>query len=76
MTKAEKRQQELRGILIANGVRNLKEFGYGHVDESNILTDALYKAMFQGNLETWENEQTGEVRKAAIGLLREIGEQI
>lgn len=36
--------------LIAAGVKNLKEFGYEHVDEKNILTDMVYSQFFLGML--------------------------
>lgn len=40
--------------LIAAGVRNLQEFGYGAVTADNIMTDSVYrrffKAMLEGNL--------------------------
>ena len=44
----------MRDKLIANGVRNLKEFGYPAVTKENILTDyvfaAFFKSMLQENL--------------------------
>lgn len=41
---------EMRGQvqqqLIKAGVRNLKEFGYEHVDVENIMTDEVYSEFF------------------------------
>lgn len=37
--------------IIQNGVKNLKEFGYPHVNEQNILTDIIYSAFFKNMLE-------------------------
>jgi len=42
---------EIRQKLIQNGVANLKEFGYPDVNETNILTDLIYKEFFIGMLE-------------------------
>lgn len=36
----------IREKLIKAGVRNLKEFGYEHVDDKNILTDVVYSQFF------------------------------
>lgn len=41
----------LRDKLIANGIRNLKEYGYPSVDASNILTDHIYSQFFKSMLE-------------------------
>jgi hypothetical protein len=32
--------------LVRNGINNLKEFGYPHVNESNIFTDIVYSQFF------------------------------
>lgn len=37
--------------LLANAVRNLREFGYPDCDEKNILTDPIYSAFFKSMLE-------------------------
>lgn len=37
---------KIRKSLIAAGVKNLKKFGYPGVNETNILTDYLYKKFF------------------------------
>lgn len=46
---------EIREKLILAGVKNLKDFGYEHVDEENILTDEVYSMFFVNML----NENKG-----------------
>lgn len=41
---------ELKDKLIANGLKNLKEFGYDKVDRKNIKSDLIYANMFQSML--------------------------
>lgn len=53
-----------RQKLIAAGIRNLKEFGYPGVNETNILTDQIYSAFFDRMLE----EHPGN--KAEVSALR------
>lgn len=72
MTK-QKRQDELRRILIANGIRNLKEIGYPAVTEADILTDEIYREFFRPQLESWKYHSAGDVRESATALLAEIG---
>lgn len=43
--------------LIQAGVKNLREFGYEHVDSENILTDVVYSAFFRNMLK--ENKGLG-----------------
>lgn len=40
-----------RNVLIAAGVKNLKEFGYPQVTKENILTDKIYSGFFKSMLE-------------------------
>lgn len=41
---------EVKRKLLAGGIRQLKEFGYPDVNESNILTDYIYSAFFRSML--------------------------
>ena len=41
----------IREKLIANGVKNLKEFGYPDCNETNILTVSIFKAFFEDMLQ-------------------------
>jgi len=41
----------LREKIIANGVKNLREFGYPNVNEQNIFTDIIYRQFFKRMLE-------------------------
>ena len=59
-----------REILIANGVRNLKEFGYPGVTKENILTDPIYREFFIGNLEGWSSHP--KVAADVYLLLKEL----
>jgi hypothetical protein len=64
---------EIRDKIIANGVRNLKAFGYTSVDAENILTDEVYKLFFASAL----RDNFGKMKKAdpvIRALLAEIGE--
>jgi len=40
-----------RDQILDAGVKNLREFGYPHVDRQNILTDQVYSAFFRKMLE-------------------------
>jgi hypothetical protein len=61
----------IRASLIKAGVRNLKEFGYPMVNETNILTDSVFKKFFGSML----RDNLGQGADAAIkALLQEIGE--
>lgn len=42
---------EVKEGIIAQGVRNLKQFGYPEVNEENILTDIIYSQFFETMLE-------------------------
>ena len=53
--------------IIANGVKNLRAFGYPKVTEENILTDKIYSAFFESLLN--DNFGNGEEIDKA---LREI----
>lgn len=57
--------------LVAAGVRNLKEFGYPNVNESNIMTDPIYSAFFRSMLQ--DNKGHGsEVDEAIDSLLAKL----
>jgi hypothetical protein len=58
----------VRTKLIKAGIRNLKEFGYPQVNETNILTDHLYSAFFDRMLE----DHTGQGKAEANELRKEI----
>lgn len=64
---------KFREKLIKNGVSNLKEFGYEHVDENNILIDIVYKGFFKSMLKDnlgYSKELDDELNN----LLKEIEE--
>ena len=42
---------KIRESLLLAGVRNLKEFGYGAVNTTNILTDMVFARFFKSMLE-------------------------
>jgi hydroxylamine reductase (hybrid-cluster protein) len=52
----------IRTKLIQAGIKNLKEFGYPHADESNIFTDMIYSQMFASMLDDESN----------VGLSRDV----
>jgi|GEM_PF-5392807 len=57
--------------LIAAGVKNLKEYGYPEVNETNILIDPIYSAFFRSMLR--DNKGHGAaVDKAIDSLLAKI----
>jgi hypothetical protein len=43
-------------MIINNGIKNLKEFGYPSVNNENIFTDAIYSQMFKRMLEKNKGE--------------------
>lgn len=56
--------EEIRAKLISAGVKNMREFGYGYVDEKNILTDEVYSKFFISMLK--ENKGHSESIDAVI----------
>lgn len=61
----------MKQAIIRNGVKNLKEFGYPYVTETNILTDEIYKMFFKSMLE--DNLGTDKkVDSVIIELIKEI----
>lgn len=44
--------ERAKGMIIQNGINNLKEFGYENVNEDNIFTDVIYSQMFKRMLES------------------------
>jgi len=61
----------LRDILLDNGVKNLKTFGYPDVTKETILTDAVYSAFFESMLK--ENIGVrGDIDKVINQLLSEL----
>lgn len=61
----------LEDRLKANGVKNLKEFGYAHANMDNIMTDDVYKEFFKSML----NDNKGydaNIDKAIDKLITQI----
>lgn len=59
----------IRDVLIAQGVKNMKEFGYPHVNAINIISDPVYKMFFKSMLK--ENLGLGhdiEINKLLLEL--------
>lgn len=61
-----------REQILANGVRNLQQFGYPGVNEQNILTDLVYSMFFQRLLEDNLGKGADDVIKP---LMKEIKPQ-
>ena len=62
---------EMKDKLIAEGVKNLHEFGYPGCTASNILTDGIYKAFFARMLED-NKGQRDDIDKVIDELLAQI----
>jgi hypothetical protein len=62
----------IRDVLIARGVANLQEFGYGHVTAESILTDEIYGAFFLRMLEDNQPRAEGETLAAINQLIAEL----
>jgi hypothetical protein len=62
---------QMRDKLIANGIRNMKEFGYPHVGQDNILTDEIYREFFKTMLESSKGYGT-QTDRVIDGLLESI----
>lgn len=60
-----------RNQLLRAGVKNLREFGYPHVTEFNILTDPVYSEFFKSMLNDNKGYSPG-LDDAIDGLLAEI----
>lgn len=43
-------RKEICDQIIANGINNLKDFGYPDVDKDNIFTDMVYSRFFKNML--------------------------
>ena len=67
-----KKQNSIRDLLIAAGVRNLKEFGYPTCNAENILTVPVYAAFFTNMLEEHLGKGHDEQVKA---LLKEMNKK-
>lgn len=66
-----KQPKDLRSLLIEQGVKNLKTYGYPSATASNILTDRLFAAFFMSMLES--NLGNGkDVDKAIQDLIAEV----
>ena len=48
--RGNKMNQKIKDQIIKNGVKNLKEFGYLNVTTKNIVTDEVYKILFESQL--------------------------
>ncbi len=63
--------ENIRNHLLKSGVKNLIEFGYENANVDNIMTDEVYKVLFESMLE--ENLGLIEsVDNVIIDLLKEI----
>jgi hypothetical protein len=63
--------KSFRDVLIKNGIKNLKVFGYPGVNDKNILTDMVYSMCFENML----RDNIGKSKEADIEiktLLNEI----
>jgi hypothetical protein len=59
-------KETMRDKLISAGIRNLKSFGYSHVDSKNIITDLVYGMFFDNMLK----DNLGKGVDEAINSLR------
>jgi hypothetical protein len=48
--------EKTKKMIIANGIKNLHEFGYEMANEENIMTDFIYVQMFKRMLESNKGE--------------------
>jgi hypothetical protein len=70
MSKYANKADMLRDKLLANGVRNLKEFGYPAATKENILTDRIYSAFFKSMLEDNMGKGADEAIKALLAEIK------
>jgi hypothetical protein len=66
--------QQIRTHLIAAGVKNLKEYGYPDVNETNILTDTIYKAFFVSMLTDNLRKSSKQIDNVIDNLIKEIAQ--
>ena len=67
-------KQKIKNTIIAQGVKNLKEYGYPTADKDSILTDIIYAAFFRSMLEDNKgkgNKETDEVIDELLSILPE-----
>ncbi len=63
----------MRDRLVKAGIKHLREFGYPSVDETNILTDYVFRKFFKKMLEgTIEAAGNASICKACEALIVEI----
>ena len=66
-------KQQVRDHFLKMGVKNLKEFGYPSVTTENILTEYIFRKMFQGMLEDESNITSSKtVESVRLELIAEI----
>lgn len=65
--------QQIKEKLIANGVKNLHEFGYLNADKETIITDVVYAAFFNNMLK--DNKGKSTVGYSVSGLMSQIVSQ-
>lgn len=64
--------QEIREKIIANGVKNLREYGFASCNEGNILTDKVYAAFYLKSLPYNLGELNDTVDDVIKSLIKEI----
>lgn len=74
MAKKELPMPTHRDLLIAAGVKSLKE-SYPSINEDNILTDRVYKAFFASSLAETSERLTGPLKSACDALLAEVSKR-
>lgn len=62
--------KDIRSLLIEQGVKNLKVYGYPNVNAQNILTDRIFAAFFMSMLES----NLGHSKDADVALNALIAE--
>jgi hypothetical protein len=61
-----------REKLVEAGVKNLKEFGYPHVDAESILTDQPYSSFFKSMLEDNLGRGADDAIKALLAEIEQV----
>ena len=69
-------EKDIRDKIIKRGVSNLKEFGYEHCTEENILTDEVYKLFFKKQLQDAMQEASNLKNKDIINVIDSLLNQI
>ena len=74
---AEASQSDVRGVVLAAGAKNLREFGYPNVTADNIMSTLVFRMFFDKMLEdTLADPRRFRLRADALPEVRKLRAEI